>query len=144
MVDIGDLKSLAARRAGSSPAAGTKRTANVLFRPGFWSNRDKALYMSANKSAPHTFTKDGVFYFVRRVPVELRRHYTSNRIAYSLRTRSTPVAAARAIRAASQLDEYWYHLRCQDAELPGKHMLRLGLVARVSGTSVAKASTSTV
>ncbi len=84
--------------------------------------------MSANKSAPHTFTKDGVFYFCRRVPVELRRHYTSDRIAYSLRTRSIPVAAARAIRAASQLDEYWYHLRCQDAELPGKHMLRLGLV----------------
>lgn len=83
--------------------------------------------MAAYKSAPHTFTKDGVFYFVRRVPAELQKHYTSQKIAYSLRTKSVAVAAARAIRAASQLDEYWFHLRAQDAELPGKHMLRLNI-----------------
>jgi len=77
------------------------------------------------KSAPHTFTKDGVFYFVRRIPVELQKHYTSHKIAYSLRTRAAAVAAARAIRASSQLDEYWFHLRVQDSQLPGKQMLRL-------------------
>ncbi len=80
--------------------------------------------MLENISASHTFTKDGVYYFVRRVPVALRRHYTSSRISYSLRTRSASVAASRAIRASAQLDEYWYHLRCRDTELPGKHMLR--------------------
>lgn len=83
--------------------------------------------MAAYKSAPHTFTKDGVFYFVRRIPLELQRHYTSKKISYSLRTRSVAVATARAIRAASQLDEYWFHLRAQDSELPGKHMLRLNI-----------------
>jgi len=81
--------------------------------------------MTAYKSAPYTFTKAGVFYIVRRIPLELQRHYTSKKIAYSLRTRSVAVATARAIRAASQLDEYWFHLRAQDSELPGKHMLRL-------------------
>lgn len=81
-------------------------------------------------SAPYTFLKEGVFYFRRRVPVELSRHYTSPKIAYSLRTRSPRVAAARAMRAAGQLDEYWYHLRCQDADLPGKHMLRMGVAGR--------------
>ncbi|WP_329609849.1 DUF6538 domain-containing protein [Paracoccus benzoatiresistens] len=40
--------------------------------------------MAAYKSAPHTFTKDGVFYLVRRIPLELQRHYTSKKIAYSL------------------------------------------------------------
>lgn len=83
--------------------------------------------MSEYISAPHTFTKDGIFYFRRRVPVELRRHYSSPKISYSLRTRSARVAAARAVRAASQLDEYWYHLRCRDGDLPGKHMLRMGV-----------------
>ncbi|WP_369385411.1 DUF6538 domain-containing protein [Limimaricola cinnabarinus] len=81
-------------------------------------------------SAPYTFLKEGVFYFRRRVPAELSRHYTSPKIAYSLRTRSPRVAAARAMRAAGQLDEYWYHLRCQDADLPGKHMLRMGVAGR--------------
>ncbi|MBZ4023463.1 hypothetical protein CKO11_13450 [Rhodobacter sp. TJ_12] len=35
------------------------------------------------------------------------------------------MAAARAIRAAQRLDEHWYHLRLQDSDLPGKHLLRL-------------------
>jgi hypothetical protein len=63
------------------------------------------------KNVPHTFVKDGVFYFVRRVPQELVRHYLSVKISYSLRTRSASVAASRAIRAADKLDEYWFHLR---------------------------------
>jgi hypothetical protein len=65
-----------------------------------------------------------VFCFSRRIR-PLKRHYTSPRIAYSLRTRSPQIAVARARKAADQLDEYWYHLRSRDAELPGKHMLRL-------------------
>jgi hypothetical protein len=81
--------------------------------------------MSETKSPTFTFAKDGVFYFSRRIPRELRRHYSSPRIAYSLRTKSEKLAEARARRAADQLDEYWYHLRTHDADLPGKHMLRL-------------------
>ena len=76
-------------------------------------------------SAPHTFQKDGIYYFNRRVPAVLRKHYTSSRISYSLRTRSKSVAASRAVRAAGQLDEYWFYLRSQDAELPGKHLLKM-------------------
>lgn len=81
--------------------------------------------MSETISRPYTFVKDGVFYFSRRIPQELRQHYTSPRIAYSLRTKSPRIAEARARRAADQLDEYWFHLRCQVTELPGQHMLRL-------------------
>ena len=39
------------------------------------------------------------FILSRRIPKELRRHYTSPRIAYSLRTRSAKVADARARKA---------------------------------------------
>ena len=81
--------------------------------------------MAENKAAPHLFVKDGVYYFIRRVPNDLRHHYTSSKISYSLRTRSVSVAASRAIRAAQKLDEYWYHLRISDSDLPGKHMLRI-------------------
>lgn len=37
------------------------------------------------------------------------------------------MALARANSAAVKLNEYWYHLRSQDAELPGKHLLRHGV-----------------
>ncbi|WP_368484299.1 DUF6538 domain-containing protein [Pseudooceanicola sp. HF7] len=73
---------------------------------------------------PHSFTKRGIFYFERRVPSDLKQHYSSGKICYSLRTKSAPVAASRAQRAAQRLDEYWYYLRVQDQDLPGKHLLR--------------------
>ncbi|XXK36086.1 DUF6538 domain-containing protein [Rhodobacteraceae bacterium nBUS_22] len=44
--------------------------------------------MLATKSNSYTFQKDSVWYFSRRVPADLRRHYRTGRIAYSLRTRS--------------------------------------------------------
>ena len=71
--------------------------------------------------------KEGIYYFTRRIPVDLRQHYSSGKISYSLRTRSRSIALSRANRAACKLDEYWYHLRTQDTEIPGKHLLRHGL-----------------
>lgn len=81
--------------------------------------------MAYDNLVPFSFTKNGIYYFERRVPRDLSRHYSANKIVYSLRTRSAPVAASRATKAALQLDEYWYHLRLEDRELPGKHLLRL-------------------
>ncbi|WP_254683735.1 DUF6538 domain-containing protein [Ruegeria sp. AD91A] len=59
--------------------------------------------MSETVSRPFTFVKDGVFYFSRRILKELRNHYTSPRIAYSLRTKSPKIAEARARRAAGRV-----------------------------------------
>lgn len=81
--------------------------------------------MAYDNSVPYSFTKKGIYYFERRVPRDLLKHYQARKVTYSLRTRSAPIAASRALRAAQQLDEYWYHLRLQDQELPGKHLLRL-------------------
>lgn len=67
--------------------------------------------MSLTKSPAFTFEKDGVFYFSRRVPLELIYHYTSPRISFSLRTRSARIAEARVRMAADQLDEYWFNPR---------------------------------
>ena len=47
--------------------------------------------MLATKSNSYTFQKDGVWYFSREVPADLRRHYRTGRIAYSLRTKSIRV-----------------------------------------------------
>ena len=81
--------------------------------------------MAYDNSIPFSFNKNGIYYFERRVPRDLLKHYSSCKISYSLRTRSSAVAASRAIRAAQQLDEYWYHLRIRDVDLPGKHLLRM-------------------
>ncbi|WP_369808839.1 DUF6538 domain-containing protein [Phaeobacter sp. S60] len=59
-----------------------------------------------NISAKYLSLKEGIFYFNRRVPKDLRSHYSC-----SLRTRSRAVALARANSASVKLDVYWYHLR---------------------------------
>jgi integrase len=80
--------------------------------------------MLATKSNSYTFQKDGIWYFSRRVPADLRRHYKTSRIAYSLRTRSLRDARIRAMSDAAKLDRYWHILRISSEELPGKHLLR--------------------
>jgi hypothetical protein len=53
--------------------------------------------MLATKSNSYTFQKDGIWYFSRRVPADLLRHYRTGRIAYSLRTKSVRDARIRAV-----------------------------------------------
>lgn len=77
------------------------------------------------QTVPFTFVKQGVFYFSRKVPTDLRDHYTSSKISFSLRTRAASVAKARALKASQQLDEHWHFLRMHSMDLPGKHLLRM-------------------
>ncbi|CUH85806.1 DUF6538 domain-containing protein [Thalassovita mediterranea] len=97
--------------------------------------------MAEYKTAPHSFVKNGVYYFVRRVPRDLLHHYTSQKISFSLRTRSASVATSRALRAAQRLDEHWYFLRINDCDLPGKHMLRLAQNTNAMPASAPTANT---
>ena len=79
--------------------------------------------MLATKSNSYTFQKCGVWYFSRRVPADLRRHYRTGRIAYSLRTKSLRDARVRAMSDAAKLDRHWHILRISCDDLPGKHLL---------------------
>ena len=79
--------------------------------------------MLVTKSNSYTFQKDGVWYFSRRVPADLRRHYRTGRIAYSLRTKFIKDARVRAMSDAAKLDRHWHILRISSDDLPGKHLL---------------------
>ena len=79
--------------------------------------------MLATKSNSYTFQKSGIWYFSRRVPADLRRHYRTGRIAYSLRTRSVRDARVRAMSDAAKLDRHWHIMRVSSDDLPGKHLL---------------------
>ena len=79
--------------------------------------------MLATKSNSYTFQNDGILYFSRIVPADLRRHYRTGRIAYSLRTKSIRDASVRAMSDAAKLDRHWHILRISSDELQGKHLL---------------------
>ena len=79
--------------------------------------------MLTTKSNSYTFQKSGVWYFSRRVPADLRRHYRTGRIAYSLRTKSIRNARVRAMSDAAKLDRHWHIMRMSSDDVPGKHLL---------------------
>ena len=68
--------------------------------------------------------RDGVFYYVRRVPHDVKQHYASSRISFSLRTKSHQ-SALRAARSVTQrLEDYWLGLRLQQMDIPAIHLMK--------------------
>ena len=76
-----------------------------------------------HKDVPFTFIRQRIYYFSKRVPADLTHHYRYPRIVQSLRTRSSYVAKTRSLIEAARLDEYWSHLRMQNTDMLGKHLL---------------------
>ena len=65
----------------------------------------------ATQQAKYLFTKRGVYYFERRVPVELLAHYSSPKIVKSLKTKNLSHANKLARQLADKLDVHWASLR---------------------------------
>ena len=62
--------------------------------------------------------RDGTFYYVRRVPHDVRQHYASSRISFSLRTKSHQSALRAAKSVTQRLEDYWLGLRLQQMDIP--------------------------
>ena len=76
------------------------------------------------KRVPYTFNRSGYYYFTRRVPTDLQKHYLCPRIVQGLNTKCSSTTKTRALVAAAKLDEYWSHLRMTDPDLIGQHLLK--------------------
>ena len=64
----------------------------------------KVMYKSI---ASYVYCRAGIYYYTRRVPYDVRQHYASNRLSFSLRTKSN-AGALRAARSVTQrLEDYW-------------------------------------
>ena len=65
-----------------------------------------------NKSSDkYLYNRDGVYQFIRRIPVDLSDHYGSSRIQISLKTKNISVAYRSARSITQRLDDYWLGLR---------------------------------
>ena len=74
--------------------------------------------------ANHVLYRDGIYYYVRRVPHDLIFHYDVKRLCFSLKTKSAS-AANRASKSINQrLEDYWLSLRLQDMDIPAISVLK--------------------
>lgn len=76
------------------------------------------------KSIPYTFVRSGYFYFSRRVPRDLRDHYSSPRIVIGLKTRSPQRAKMLANSASAGLEGYWSQIRLSRPNVIGLHLVK--------------------
>jgi len=74
--------------------------------------------------ANHVLYRDGVYYYVRRVPHDLTSHYDVKRLCFSLKTKSAS-AAVRATKSINQrLEDYWLGLRLQNMDIPAIQVVK--------------------
>ena len=76
------------------------------------------------KPIPHTFVRNGYYYFSRRVPSDLRDHYSYHRIVQGLRTTSAQKAKVRASITSAKLEAYWNQLRLAKSDVIGMSLVR--------------------
>ena len=60
-----------------------------------------------HKTPVNTFLKRGVFYYQRRVPIDLLKHYKTKKITLTLRTKDARHAGKAARKITCDLDNYW-------------------------------------
>ena len=79
--------------------------------------------MLRTKEVPYCYSRDGIFYFTRRIPKDLQGHYRCPRIVLSLRTKSERAAQTKSTSLAARLDEEWMALRWRSNDNPLRRFL---------------------
>ena len=80
--------------------------------------------MRKKYDASHVMYRDGVYYYVRRIPCDLTRFYLVKRICFSLKTKSLKTANRSAASISQRLDDYWLRLRLQKRDIPVIHLTK--------------------
>ena len=75
-------------------------------------------------ASQYVVQRDGIFYYIRRIPHDVRQHYASSRISFSLRTKSLISATRAASSVTQRLEDYWLGLRLQQMDIPAIHLVR--------------------
>jgi len=96
-------------------------------------------YILTYISNDYLTTRNGIYYFQRRVPTDVRSHYKSYSIAFSLKTRTRKIALRAASSLSFQLDEYWMSLRVNQLASIHCRKLKTSLHHASSGTSFSDA-----
>ena len=79
-----------------------------------------------HKTVAHTYTRNGVYYFARRVPRAVNGAYTKRKIIFSLKTRDPIVAANRVKKLIAKLGEETVTMAGKSDDAKGGRIKELG------------------
>ena len=90
------------------------------------------LFMGNHRVVQYVYQRGTTYYFVRRVPKDVQRHYKSSRVVICLKTSRRDQAVRAGMSIAQRLEEYRLSLRLANLDIPGLHLLRDRLITTTS------------
>ena len=81
----------------------------------------KVMYRSDDS---YVSCRAGVYYYIRRIPYDVRQHYASKRLSFNLKTKSYAGALRAAQSVTQRLEDFWLGLRLQDMDIPAIHLVK--------------------
>ena len=74
--------------------------------------------------ANHVLLRNETYYFLKRVPYDLKSYYSVKRLCFSLKTKSYSSALRITKSVLQRLDDYWLGVRLQKMDIPAIHLVK--------------------
>ena len=89
--------------------------------------------------ANHVLLRNETYYFLKRVPYDLKSYYSVKRLCFSLKTKSYSSALRITKSVLQRLDDYWLGVRLQKMDIPAIHLVKSNDVQEDSSPSISDA-----
>ena len=89
--------------------------------------------------ANHVLLRNENYYFIKRVPCDLKSYYSVKRLCFSLKTKSYSSALRISKSVLQRLDDYWLGVRLQKMDIPAIHLVRSNDVEEDSSPTISDA-----
>ena len=80
--------------------------------------------MSNKCVANHVLLRNATYYFLKRVPTDLKDYYSVKRLCFSLKTKSYSSALRITKSVLQRLEDYWLGIRLQKMDIPAIHLVK--------------------
>ena len=74
--------------------------------------------------ANHVLLRNETYYFLKRVPYDLKNYYSVKRLCFSLKTKSYSSALRITKSVLQKLDDYWLGIRLQKMDILAIHLVK--------------------
>ena len=72
----------------------------------------------------HVLLRNETYYFLKRVPYDLKDYYSVERLCFSLKTKSYASALRITKSVLQRLEDYWLGIRLQKMDIPAIHLVK--------------------
>ena len=80
--------------------------------------------MSNKCVSNHVLLRNETYYFLKRVPTDLKDYYSVKRLCFSLKTKSYSSALRITKSVLQRLEDYWLGIRLQKMDIPAIHLVK--------------------